>query len=114
MNKPSNGKRKAENAVQSVAEIPLAIIQAMTLIHQAAEDQIVNTPEDVAKLRAMLRESYAILDSVMLFIASGSCKLGKLTLTDGQQKDLRYVFERFAAGEEIAAEKPSEKQGGIL
>jgi hypothetical protein len=103
MNKRNSGKRRQENAVSSVVEIPLAIIQAMSLIHQAAEDRIVQTPEDVAQMRTMLREAYSHLDSVMVFIAGGDCNLGDLALTDGQKEFLRYLFDRFAKGEEIGA-----------
>ncbi len=101
MSKPKSGKRKSESAVQSVAEIPLAIIQAMTLIYQEAEWISTDTAYSVARLD----EACEILDSVMIFIAGGDCNLGHLALTSGQQEYLRYVFGQFAAGEEIASEK---------
>lgn len=101
MNKRKNGKKQSE--IISIAEVPLAIIQAMTLIQQSAEDHVVVSVsrEDAARLRNMLREAFALLDSVMLFIAGGNCNLGELALADGQQAYLRYVFEQFAKGEEI-------------
>ena len=102
-----SGKSKRENAVNSVSEIPIEIIKAMALINQATEDELAGTASDRAMIRTMLREAYAHLDSVMIFIAGGNGELHKLALTDGQQEYLRYVFEQFAAGEEIVSDAPN-------
>jgi hypothetical protein len=102
MSKRNSGKKRRENAVSSVAEIPLAIIQAMVLLTQANE-----RIEDREAVIASLGKAFGLLDSAMVFIAGGDCNLGKLALTDGQQAYLRYVFDRFAKGEEIEASEPN-------
>lgn len=105
MNGQQSKKNKRENAVNSVTEIPLAIIQAMNLLN--TNDWNLTTADDQARLREWIHEACDLLDSVMTFIAGGKCDLGKLALTNGQQEYLRYVFERFAQGEEISADAPT-------
>lgn len=98
MKKSKNGKGKG-SAVTSVGQIPLVIGEALALINEA-----INDPQNgFDSIQVPLSEAARKLDSVMLFIFGEPCDLGKLALTDGQREYLRYIFESFTKGEEIAA-----------